>query len=207
MPGEERAHLQIQVADDIGERIAVVCPATRNLLLCGFQKVECRSVVAKFHEDGERFHQHADSAFQLLVLTSFMDTAEQGFLLVVVLGHQETIHTGKEGILEDALLFSEGFDGVNTDIQLSGKRTYFLRRFFQVRNQLTEGVAAVEGLGIPLFVFLESLRLSHFYFLADHVSLRDSLRSQRLAIVGGVDVVYNHVQCRSVGNDMMQVYQ
>ena len=194
MTGEDRAHLQIQVADDIGERIAVVCPTTRYLLLCGFQEVECRSVVAKFHEDGERFHQHADSAFQLLVLTSFMDTAEQGFLLVVVLGHQETIHTGKEGALEDALLFFEGFDGVNTDIQLSGKRTYFLRRFFQVRNQLTEGVAAVEVLGIPLFVFLECRCLALFSFLASHVSQCDNLWFQGLASIGGVNVVEYHFQ-------------
>ena len=66
-------------------------------------------------------------------------------------------------------------------------------RTFQVGIQLSERVATIEVLRIPLLAFLKRRRLAFLVLCCGELHQRHLLGFQGLSVVGGLDVFYQHL--------------
>ena len=193
LPCKYGVALQVKVAHDVCIGIDVVLAAADHLFLTGFQEVEHRSVVGELGVNGQRLHRHANGMLELRIGATVEHRGEQRFLLVVVLGQQEGIGRREECAFFDAVGLAESIHPIHVDAESAEHISVRVLGYFKVGEELGEGVAAVEVLGIPLFAFLESGRFAHLGFGKGEFLHRHLLGSQRATVVGRLHVANDNM--------------
>ena len=93
--------------------------------------------------------------------------------------------------------------------RINGERAkqtgFFQHGVFTVGEQLGEGVATIEVLGIPLLGFFECRRLAQGLFLGAYIGLREAFLTDGLAVIGIVDVVEQQAHRGAVDDEVMIV--
>ena len=126
-------------------------------------------------------------------------------MVVVVFRQQIAIYGCKERVLEDTVCLAIGLDRFHTDTQFPLSVTYSRIRPFAVGYKLTESVAAIKILGIPLLTLLEGWCLHLLCFRTGHVGQCQNLWLYLLTTIGSINVGKYHLQGRTIGNEMVNV--
>ena len=130
--------------------------ATLRQLLYRLQKVAHRSVFGKFRI-------YRESLWLLPVCIITVDDTKQHLLVIVVFCQEIAIYTDEEGIFREVLLPTKGFHCINTNTHLARQFTCLYLCTLSIRYQLTEGLAAIKVLSIPLLAFRIFHILSGYY--------------------------------------------